>query len=135
MALKNMIKLKDKVTFGHSGKAKKAGVVVKLNQKTAHVKCSNGDVMAVTYNLIQKPSKKSTKQKTTSTARRKPTHKKNPAKKTTPGYAGWLEKRTKTELKKLEKALSVICSGRGTPACSDAKRKHAAVKKEIRKRK
>jgi len=54
MALKNMIKLKDKVTFGRSGDVKRKGTVIQLNPKTAHVKCSNGDVMAVTYNLIQK---------------------------------------------------------------------------------
>ena len=54
MALKNMIKLKDKVTFGRAGEKKVAGRVVKLNPKTAHVKCSNGDVMSVSYGLIQK---------------------------------------------------------------------------------
>ena len=53
-----MIKLSDRVTFGRAGEKKVAGRVVKLNPKTAHVKCSNGDVMSVSYGLIQKPSSK-----------------------------------------------------------------------------
>ena len=144
MALKNMIKLKDKVAFGRSGESKKNGTVIKLNPKTAHVKCVNGDVMAVTYNLIQKkttskkaapkraPSKKTIpKRALRSPKTKKLSLKKNPA----PGYAGWLSKQNKTMLKKLDKALGVVTGGRSTPAVEDAKKKHVAVKKELRKRK
>lgn len=161
MALKNMIKVGDKVTFGRAGEMKRQGKVVKMNPKTAHIKCSNGDVMGASYGFIQKASsgkKKSSANPKRKAAKKNPvkrraakkkarrTTKKNPSRRTTarppgvslsptPGYAGWLEEQNKSSLKKLDKALGVIVSGRGTPAVSDAKRKHVAVKKELRKRK
>ena len=55
MALKSMIKLGDKVSFGRAGGMKTAGNVVKLNPKTAHIKTSDGEEFAVPYDLIQKP--------------------------------------------------------------------------------
>lgn len=151
MALKNMIKLKDKVTFGRAGDAKRAGTVVKLNPKTAYIKCSNGDVMGVTYGLIQKPGKR--KAATKKAPSKKTKAKRNPygsfsrggrapAKRTTAKkstsrvgtYVYWLEKQTKTKLKQLDKAFSVLLTGSGK-GLSGLKTKHTSVKKELRKRK
>ena len=56
MALKNMIKVGDKVAFGRSGEKKQSGTVVKKNPKTARIKVSRCGEFLVTYNLIQKPS-------------------------------------------------------------------------------
>jgi hypothetical protein len=57
MALKNMIKVGDKVTFGRSGELKQSGTVIKCNPKTARIKVSRCGEFLVTYNLIQKPRK------------------------------------------------------------------------------
>lgn len=151
MALKNMIKLKDKVTFGRSGEKKVAGRVVKLNPKTAHIKCSNGDVMRVTYGLIQKPSSKhkapAAKRKA---AKRSPIgrrytkapakSKRNPygsfaqtrASKPT-SYTIWLAKQPKGDLKKLDVSLSVLLRGSGR-GLSGLKSKQVEVRKELRTR-
>jgi uncharacterized protein YjeT (DUF2065 family) len=59
MALKNMIKVGDKVTFGRSGEKKQSGKVVKLNQKTARIKVARCGEFLVSYNLIQKRTKRS----------------------------------------------------------------------------
>jgi phage gp16-like protein len=94
MALKNMIKEGDKVTFGRSGDKKQSGTVVKKNPKTARIKVPRCGEFLVTYNLIQKPRKKVAAKKKTATKRkavgkqicavpvkggRKPRAKKNPS--------------------------------------------------------
>jgi hypothetical protein len=61
MALKNMVKLGARVTFGRAGDAKQSGTVVQLNPKTAYIKLANGTVMSATYNLIQCAKKRSKK--------------------------------------------------------------------------
>ena len=61
MALKNMIKVGDKVTFGRSGEKKTSGTVIKCNPKTARIKVARCGEFLVTYNLIQKPRKKAAK--------------------------------------------------------------------------
>jgi hypothetical protein len=54
MALKNMIKVGDKVSFGRSGEEKVSGTVVACNPKTARIKVPREGEFLVTYNLIQK---------------------------------------------------------------------------------
>lgn len=58
MALKNMIKVGDTVTFGRSGDVKITGKVIKTNPKTARVKVPGKGSFDVTYNLIQKAAPK-----------------------------------------------------------------------------
>ena len=152
MALKNMIKLKDRVTFGRSGEKKVAGRVVKLNPKTAHIKCSNGDVMSVSYGFIQKPTTKATKARIASRkTKRKPaktkrnpygsfamTKRKAPAKRkpaTGGAYDAWVQKQNVTQLRQLEKAYkSILTSPSGMTLKNEARRKSAIVKKELRRR-
>lgn len=71
MALKNMIKVGDRVAFGRSGEKKQSGTVVKTNPKTARIKVPRCGLFDVTYNLIQKPRKKAPAKKK-AIARRKP---------------------------------------------------------------
>ncbi len=144
MALKNLIKLNDKVTFGRAGDPKKAGKVIKLNPKTAHIRMSNGDVMGVSYGLIQKSGKKAAAKKKP-VAKKRPA-KKNPSRRTTarpPGvsmsappkskYARWLSKQTKAKIKQLDKALTTLVGS--NPQLPGLKAKHTEVRRELRSRK
>jgi len=76
MALPNMIKVGDRVTFGRSGETKVAGRVTKKNPKSARIKTRSGDFV-VTYNFIQKVSTK----KKTAAAKKKATKRKATGKK------------------------------------------------------
>ena len=65
MALKNMIKVGDKVLFGRAGEGKRLGTIVKMNAKTARIKVPRDGEFNVTYNLIQLPSRKDKKSRAT----------------------------------------------------------------------
>jgi len=73
MALKNMIKVGDKVTFGRSGEKKLSGKVVKCNPKTARIRVPRDGEYDVTYSLIQKKRKSTTAKKKPTTKRPSPT--------------------------------------------------------------